>query len=295
MNAAGPPTTCVLCGLPPRRAYELRNGAALLRCPECGLGWWAWPAFDPQAFYDESYFQSSADAKGYDDYAALEAGVARTARARLRRIRRLCAASAPGRLLEIGCGTGVFLAEARRAGWDVSGVEVSVYAAERARQRGLPVTSQAIEDLDLPAATFDCICLWDVIEHVCDPAGVLGRAGAALRPGGVLALSTGDLASLCARLSRGGWHLFNLPEHLFFFTSACLRGLLARAGCRVDAVVRETNWVPLAYIVERLGKSRGRFGRLVAALLRVAPRALRARLLVPATLLDVVGVYAVRS
>lgn len=295
MTATGPPTTCVLCGRPPQRGYDLRNGAALLRCPECGLGWWAWPAFEPQAFYDESYFQSSADAKGYDDYAALETGVARTGRARLRRIRRLRAASTPGRLLEIGCGTGVFLAEARRAGWEVSGIEVSAYAAERARQRGLPVTSRAIEDLELAAATFDCICLWDVIEHVRDPAGVLARVGAALRPGGVLALSTGDLASLCARISGAGWHLFNLPEHLFFFTPTCLRGLLARAGCRVEIVVREVNWVPLAYIVERLGKSRGRFGRLLAALLRVVPRSLRARSLVPATLLDVVGVYAVRS
>lgn len=288
------PTICVACGAAPERPYRLRNGAWLEQCPRCRLGWWAWPAFEPADFYDEQYFQSGAEAKGYDDYAALEPGVARTARTRLRRIERLLRArrtdrhDAP-RLLELGCGTGVFLAAARRRGWVVEGVEVSAYAAERARARGLRVTSGAAELADFPAADYDCVCLWDVLEHVRDPARLLLRAGDALRPGGILALSTGDLTSWCARLSGAAWHLFNLPEHLFFFSPESLRRLLAQANCSLRSMTREVNWVPVGYIRERLRKARG-----AGAALAIAARLLPRRWVVPATLRDVLGVYAVR-
>jgi SAM-dependent methyltransferase len=184
----------------------------------------------------------------------------------------------------------VFLAEARRAGWDVQGIEVSEYAAERARARGVAVTTALAESVAAPAGTYDCVCLWDVLEHVRDPAAVVCQAGAALRPGGVLALSTGDLTSWCARWSGAGWHLFNLPEHLFFFSPASLRALLARAGCRVAEVAREVNWVPLGYIAERLRKAPS-----VLAALAHAARLAPAHWVVPATLGDVLGVYGVRG
>lgn len=302
MASVAAPQTCIACGVPPRRVFRLRNAAWLKRCPRCGLGWWDWPPFDPGSFYDHSYFQGAGQSKGYDDYAALEAGVAQTARGRLRRItetlkrpRTLAATTrGPRRLLELGCGTGVFLAAARHAGWEVDGVEVSAYAAQRARDRGLDVRTAAVEDLRPTAAAYDCVALWDVIEHVRDPAAVLQAAGAALRPGGILALSTGDVTSLCATLSGPRWHLFNLPEHLFFFSPAALRRLLAAAGCQVVHVAREINWVPVAYVLERLRKSEGVVGRVIqrglhnAALRRVAPW------IIPATLLDVIGVYARR-
>jgi SAM-dependent methyltransferase len=291
MSAAAP-RSCPLCDIPPVRTVRLRNGARLLRCPRCLLGWWPWPAFDPAAFYDQAYFQSAREPKGYDDYAALEPGVRRTARSRLRRIealRRRSQANRKGedrrpRLLEIGCGTGCFLDEARRGDWDVCGVEVGEYAAEQARQRDLIVTCEPIEDARLDADSYDCVALWDVIEHLRDPVATLGRAAAALRPGGVLALSTGDVTSLCARLCGPSWHLFNLPEHLFFFSPRCLRGMLTRADCRIRCVTREVNWVPLSYALERIRKT-----AFAAAKART-----RSDRLIPATLFDVVGVYAVR-
>ncbi len=299
MMTRAAPQTCVACGASPTRSFRLSNGADLLRCPRCRLAWWPWPAFDAAAFYDEDYFQSTSVAKGYSDYAALERGVRRTARSRLRRIGRLLGTARPvrasgaRRMFEIGCGTGVFLDEARAAGWDVRGVEVSAYAAGRARARGLDVACGTLAEHPPPPSSFDCVALWDVIEHVAEPAALLQTAAAALRPGGVLALSTGDITSACARWSGARWHLFNLPEHLFFFSPQSLRRLIEDAGARVGCVRHETNWVPLSYVFERLRKGGGLAGALVGRLPAALARRLGERV-IPATLFDVLGVYAVR-
>ncbi len=290
-----PPLRCPACETPPRRTLRLRNGAPLQQCPRCLLAWWDWPGFDPAAFYDQTYFQSADTPKGYDDYAALEAGLQRTARARLRRIARCrSTGSSPPRLLDVGCGTGTFLDVARRAGWEVYGLEVSAYAAEQARRRGLNVTGASADDMRLEVSAYDCVTLWDTLEHVRDPVGVLRTAGRALRPGGVLALSTGDITSLCARLTGARWHLFNLPEHLYFFSPAALARLLARAGCQMVQITREVNWLPVAYLLERLRKSSGGLGWALGQVRRgPVLRAISASV-VPATLLDVLGVSAVR-
>jgi len=293
MSVDRPPQRCPACGVSPRPSFQLAGGATLLRCPRCLLGWWNWPAFDPQSFYDRQYFQSADVSRGYDDYTSLQAGLARTARGRLRRISRLLPPTAetrgsPGRLLDLGCAAGYFLDEARRAGWQVRGVELSPYAAQRARERGLDVTQAPLEQFPLPTASFDCVTLWDVLEHVRDPAGVLAGAARAVRPGGVLALSTGDVTSLCARLSGRHWHLFTLPEHLYFFSPQALRRLLERVGCRIQRVTREVQWVPLAYVLERLRKP-------LTALERSRRTVSRPSWVVPATLFDVLGVYAIRA
>ena len=285
------PSTCPACGRLPHDSFTLSNGEHLMRCPGCGLGWWKWGAFDPAGFYDQGYFQSAEVARGYSDYQALEPGLRATARARLRRLGRWLASrvdpGTPPSLLDLGCGTGVFLDQARQAGYGVSGVEVSGYAGERARARGLEVTVGAVETWTVPQASFDVITMWDVIEHLRDPVAVVQVAARGLKPGGVLALSTGDIDSWCARLSGRGWHLFNLPEHLFFFSSRSLHLLLEHAGLVSRQSVRETNWVPLRYIAERLAKTlTGRDRRVPLGRLR--------DWVVPATLGDVIGLYAVR-
>ncbi len=86
----------------------------------------------------------------------------------------------PGRrLLDIGCGKGQFVGVAREVGWDAWGVEFDEGAVETARHAGSQtVFAGSLDHPDLPAV-FDVITLWDVIEHLQDPRGVLAQA---LRP-----------------------------------------------------------------------------------------------------------------
>lgn len=123
----------------------------------------------------------------YDGWIADDAGrhLMWTKRARL--VRRLTRGS---RLLDVGAGIGTFLSLARKSGWQVAGTEVSTSARELARERyGIDLMHGQAEDLHLPAAAFDVITLWHVLEHVPSPSRLLRAVHAALVPGGCLVIA----------------------------------------------------------------------------------------------------------
>lgn len=129
----------------------------------------------------------------------------------------------PGRMLEVGCGTGIFLNEMHRRGWSVVGLDPNQYASEFARKRfGLEVFSGTLEEFNPSPEAFDVICAWDVVEHLPEPAKDLRRMKQALRPGGLLVLSVPNLASLDLRLFGDSWLGWDLPRHLYFFPNNAL-------------------------------------------------------------------------
>lgn len=143
----------------------------------------------------------------------------------------------PGRLLDVGCATGHFLAAAREAGWTVTGVEVSPEAAARARTRArCTVHACELEAAHLPPASFDAVTLLDVLEHVARPVDLLALAGSLLAPGGRLVVECPNFGSLFRRLTGRRWVGFN-PYHLHFFTPATLAQAARRAGLRPVSAV----------------------------------------------------------
>src|SRR5437763_13947520 len=108
-----------------------------------------------------------------DDYLVEEEGRRRTAR---RLLDMLDPAPSSGRLLEVGCGHGLLLDEARRRGWSVTGLDLSMEAAHHARERlGLDVIEQPLEEASLGDERFDAVVIADVLEHLDDPARGLAR------------------------------------------------------------------------------------------------------------------------
>ncbi len=240
--------------------------------------------FDASRLYDASYFSDAGSAHGYDEYGDLERSLRSTFRRRLARIR----VPGPGaRLLDVGAAYGFGVAEAARAGWTACGVEVSAAAARRAAALGDVAVADA-GALPFAAASFDAVTMWDVLEHLPDPHAAVAEVARALRPGGSLVLTTGDVGSLAARVSGARWHLYTLPEHLFFYTRRSLRILLEAHGLRVEALRADASRYTLGYLVERLRKSllgRGASG---------PARWPGAHWSVPVNLLDVVTAQAVR-
>jgi SAM-dependent methyltransferase len=194
----------------------------------------------------------------------------------------------PGRLLEVGCGSGAFMHSLAREGWVVEGLEYSPEAAEAARSLGYHVTVGALESAPEPSAPYDLVVGWMVVEHLHDPIGALRKLARWTRPGGWLALSTPDAGSLEFKLFGDAWYALHLPNHLYLYSVDSLRRILEAGGWRVERVFWHDNpnnllmsvrfraldhgWARLAAMLEdvaegrRLPRLRFGLGKLLGAL-----------------------------
>ncbi len=161
----------------------------------------------------------------------------------------------------------------------MQGVELSPIATAQAHRRGNDVTTGDFLDVDVPTGKFDLVSMWDYVEHVPDPAASLRKALGLLKPGGYLALSTGDVDSRMARASGRFWHLMIPPKHLYSFSPGTITRLLAAAGFEAIEIHRPGKRVPLDFALWKLtslaapGLGRGVLRACVAlGLGRIAPR-----------------------
>jgi len=138
----------------------------------------------------------------------------------------------PGRLVEIGPGSGAFAYAARQAGFDVTGIEIDAQTCEHLRAEvGVP----AIQSDDPAAAVAAlppsrAVAMWHVLEHLDDPAATIDAIAANLEPGGVLALSTPNPRSLQFRLLGARWAHLDAPRHLALIPLDALAERAAAAG-----------------------------------------------------------------
>jgi SAM-dependent methyltransferase len=238
-EAPGSYRSCNLCGaVQPTLVYS-KAGYSIVECRQCSL---VYVGEDPASMdfsqlYGEAYY-TGGNEQVFANYIGEERARRASARRRLWGLRRL----APGgRLLDVGCAAGFFLAEAQRY-YDVKGVELSEYSSRYGREQlGLDVVTGTLQEAALPSESFDMITLWDVIEHVADPSAVLRESARLLKPGGHLVLTTGDIGSHHARMTGVDWPLMEPPWHLYYFSRDTMAKMGERAGlqyvsCRTRGV-----------------------------------------------------------
>ena len=194
-------------------------------------------------------------------------------RATARRLLDAIARRAPsGGLLDVGCGHGLLLDEARRRGYEVEGLEPSEQAAEYARGvLGLAVEREALGDGAGPRGGYAVIVLADVLEHLADPLAAIELCGRLLAPGGVLCVVTPDPASRTARVAGPRWWGF-LPAHTFLFPRRTLTRLLDDAGLDVVEDLPLVRTFTLRYWTAGLAERGGLVGRLAAGARRLTPK-----------------------
>lgn len=146
------------------------------------------------------------------------------------------------RVLDVGCGSGLFLAALAKRGFECHGTEFSDDTAVRARALpGLRVHTGPIDADTYAAGSFDLISVWHVLEHLGDPDELLRHCARWLRPGGALMLAVPNIDSWQARLFRGAWFHLDPPRHFFHFGPGSLGSALAAAGFRVERM-RHLSW-----------------------------------------------------
>jgi SAM-dependent methyltransferase len=227
-----------------------KSGYDVLRCAACALVY-VWPqptAAELEAFYSAARYHATADAAARRRYFA----------ARLRQIERLVPRR--GRILDVGCAQGLFLEVARAEGWDTAGIDLDRKGVEAARARGLDVHQGELQPGGFPPQSFDVVTLFDLLEHVRDPRGLVAACREVLRPGGFLVVTTPDVSGLVPRvtyglfaLTLGAWGHPTPPGHLVQFSRRTLGRLLADEGFEPVLVRREH--IPVAYSVGKLEDS----------------------------------------
>lgn len=143
----------------------------------------------------------------------------------------------PGRVLDVGCGSGVVLRLLTRDGWRAEGQEVDPLAAREARRySGCEVHEGPLPALDLATGTFDALTLSHVIEHVINPVNFLRECLTLLKPGGRLVAVTPNVGSLGHLLFGADWRGLEPPRHIQVLSVGAIALAAANAGLAVERV-----------------------------------------------------------
>lgn len=149
---------------------------------------------------------------------------------------------APGRALEVGCGSGRYLAQLAGSGWRVEGLEPDAETADRLRETtGLPVTTASVREASFDPESFDLVVAVMVLEHLHEPLEDLRCIHSWLRPGGHLAGSVPNAASWEFGFFKRDWYALQVPTHLFHFTPTTLIRLLEKAGLDQIRIYQQRN------------------------------------------------------
>ncbi|WP_412062361.1 bifunctional 2-polyprenyl-6-hydroxyphenol methylase/3-demethylubiquinol 3-O-methyltransferase UbiG [Rubrivirga sp. IMCC45206] len=151
----------------------------------------------------------------------------------------------PGaRVLDVACGGGLIALPLAEAGYRVDGVDLSEGSLAQARKRvpeGAHATFQHGDatSLDAPDASVDAVLLFDMLEHVEDPAAVIAEAGRVVRPGGVVLFNTFNQTPLAWLVAVHGFRFVvrEAPDHIhvwrLFLPPSDLEAMAGTAGLDV--------------------------------------------------------------
>jgi 2-polyprenyl-3-methyl-5-hydroxy-6-metoxy-1,4-benzoquinol methylase len=207
----------------------------LVACAGCGL------VFQERAPAHEALDAAQAEAYGEPTRrfaGPVEAGVRLFRSARVRLAMRL--APTGSRVLDVGCGRGLFLRMLRERGYRVHGTELSAATAAQAYD-DVPVEPGEMFEGQFPDDSFDLVSIWHVLEHLPRPRHALEICHRALAPGGRLLLAVPNFGSLQSQAGGAEWFHLDLPRHIFHFTPETLAHLLESSGYEIERM-RTGQW-----------------------------------------------------
>jgi 2-polyprenyl-3-methyl-5-hydroxy-6-metoxy-1,4-benzoquinol methylase len=142
--------------------------------------------------------------------------------------------SKKGVLLDYGCGTGDFLAYAKKSGWCTFGFEPNSKAKENAKEKGIEIID-SLKQLD--DNRFDVISLWHVLEHVYHPEASIAEFKRILKPEGVLIIAVPNYKSFDANHYKEFWAAYDVPRHLWHFSKSSIQQLASSQNMYVKKIV----------------------------------------------------------
>ncbi len=193
----------------------------LMRCASCSMVWLKNP---PMPHEMGRHYGS--------DYDRLIASAGESSPGRWRgRQETLLRYKTGGALLDLGCSSGSFLETLMGSSWKLHGIEMSEATARKAQVKaGAQIFVGDILEAPYPAASFDAITCFDVLEHVYEPQKVMAKVQEWLKPGGIFYVLVPNIDSAEARLFGTYWYGLELPRHISHFSPPSLRRVAMSVG-----------------------------------------------------------------
>lgn len=201
----------------------------------------------PDEYYEDFYEHSGGAGKGLL-HRLRGRFRRRSAARRYRRPPYRLEGTAPGRMLDVGCGSGTLLEQFSGRGWETYGLDPSGAAVAAAARRGAQVHQGTLGDQPWQPGSFQLVSFEHSLEHIDDPIGTLRRARALLAPGGLLVVAVPNWACWQRRmLFRDRWFSLDLPRHQQHFSPRALERLAGVLDLEVRAVGTSSSAISTAY------------------------------------------------
>ncbi len=225
---------CDFCGSEGNKTRYIKDGYNIVQCDNCSLVF-VNPRLTEKAvhaLYNEEYFHGGGFDKSveYKKEFDEKSGRKDLIDWDLSAIGEMLKTEGKQKLLDAGCGMGLFLWKAKVKGFDVEGLELSEYAADFVRSKGIDVRNESVEIADLPPESYDVIVMREVIEHLREPGKTLERVYKALKKGGVLFMTTGNYDCPERKLRGKEWFYFMPEGHLYIFSNKTMQEYLKKTG-----------------------------------------------------------------
>lgn len=219
---------CVVCGK--NSDKPLYDG--ILKCCVCGHIYSDISLRDKDIFrlYGESYFFGDE----YNNYLAEQKVLLKNFKLRLKILRTLINSTYHKNLLEIGCAYGFFLSLAAELFNTAQGVDICETGIRYAQENlKLDVINADFLKHDFGYKKYDVVCLWDTIEHLRSPQLYLEKASTHMSSGSFIAITTGDIDSLNAKIKKNKWRMIHPPTHIHYFSKKTLGKMLNNYGFEI--------------------------------------------------------------
>lgn len=168
-----------------------------------------------------------------------------------------------GNILDYGCGTGTFLHEMKKAGWQIAGLEPNLGARELARDLNVSNIFPPEYIHSFPDNHFEVITLWHVLEHVHRLQYTLKHLNRVLKPGGLIFIAVPNYTSADADNYGKNWAAWDVPRHLYHFSPASMKKLLPAHGFHLKSI--HPMWFDSFYVSMLSEKYRTGDGNLISA------------------------------
>jgi 2-polyprenyl-3-methyl-5-hydroxy-6-metoxy-1,4-benzoquinol methylase len=237
--------TCLICDSRSIKSLVGYEKDYLSRCEKCGL-----------VFSNQRPTQNELD-EVYGRYSWENIERSELTLAKMRETAKmLIQASKPKKVLDIGCGDGVFLGMFKSVDCEVFGTEYDKKNEDLCRAKEIIMFSGDFlhkTDSNLKN-NFDLIILTEVIEHINNPKEVIANTLTLLKPGGLLYITTPNFSSIERQIIGSNWSLICYPEHLCYYNPKTLDFFFS--NCGYEKVLLRTENISVASIIKFLKKKK---------------------------------------